>query len=62
MGPNQTSKLLHSKGNHTQNKKTIYGMGKNICKCNKGVNMQNIHTAHTTKQEKKAQLNQKMGR
>ena len=28
MGPNQTYKLLHSKGNHTQNEKTTYKMGK----------------------------------
>ena len=32
MGPNQTYKLLHSKGNHQQNKKTTYRMGENICK------------------------------
>ena len=30
MGPNQTHKLLHSKGNHQQNKKTIYRMGESI--------------------------------
>ena len=28
----QTYKLLHSKGNHKQNKKTTYGLGENICK------------------------------
>jgi len=27
MGPNQTSKLLYSKGNHKQNEKTTCGMG-----------------------------------
>ena len=27
MGPNQTSKLLYSKGNHKQNEKTACGMG-----------------------------------
>jgi len=33
MWPNQTDKLLHSKGN---NKKTIYWMGENSCKwCNR---------------------------
>ena len=32
MGPNQTYKLLHSKGNHKQNEKTAYGLGENICK------------------------------
>ena len=50
MGPNQTYKLLHSKGNHKQNEKTTDGMGENICKqCNQqGVNIQNIQTAHIT--------------
>ena len=32
MGPNQTYKLLHSKGNHKQNEKTIYELGEHICK------------------------------
>ena len=27
MGPHQTKKFLHSKGNHQQNKKTNHGMG-----------------------------------
>ena len=50
MGPNETSKLLHSKGNHKQNEKTTYGIGEYICKwCDKqGLNFQNIQTAHTT--------------
>ena len=30
MGPNQTYKLLHSKGNHKQKEKTTYGLGENI--------------------------------
>ena len=30
MGPNQTYKLLHSKGNHKQNKKTTYRVGENF--------------------------------
>ena len=30
--PNQTYKLLHSKGNHKQNEKPTYRMGENICK------------------------------
>ena len=35
MGPDQTYKLLHSKGNHKKREKTTYGMGENICKqCN----------------------------
>ena len=29
MGPNQTEKLLHSKGNQKENKKTTYRMGEN---------------------------------
>ena len=32
MGPNQTSKFLHSKGNPKQHKKTTHRMGENICK------------------------------
>ena len=32
MGPNQAYKLLHSKENHKQNKKTTYGMEENIWK------------------------------
>ena len=32
MGLHQAKKLLHSKGNHQQNKKTIHRMGENICK------------------------------
>ena len=31
MGPNQTYKLLYSKSNHKQNKKTAYKLGENIC-------------------------------
>ena len=52
MGPNQTYKLLHSKGNQKQNEKTTYRVGKNICKqCDwQGLNFQNIQTAHTTQQ------------
>ena len=29
-GPNQTYKLLNSKGNHKQNKKTVCGMGQRL--------------------------------
>ena len=32
MGPNQTYKLLHSKGNPKQNANTSYGIGESICK------------------------------
>ena len=50
MGPNQTYKLWHSKGNHKQNKMTTYRMGQNICKWFdwQGLNFQNIQTAHIT--------------
>ena len=63
MGPNQTQKLLHSKGNHQQNKKITHGMGENICK---QYNQQrlifwNIQTVHTTQYLKHKQPNQKMG-
>ena len=35
MEPNQTYKLLNSKGNHKQNEKITYELGENICKqCN----------------------------
>ena len=64
MGPIQTYKLLHSKGNHKQNEKTTYRLGENICKwCDwQGVNFQNIPTAHTTQQQKNKQPNGKTGR
>ena len=32
MGPNQTYKLLYSKGNHKQNEKPTYELGETICK------------------------------
>ena len=54
MGPNQTYKLLHNKGNHKQNEKTTYRMGENICKwCAwQGLNFQNTQIAYTTQQQK----------
>ena len=57
-----TYKLLHSKGNHKQAKKTIYGLREIICKwCDwQGTNFQNIQTAHTAQYTLKK--NQKMGR
>ena len=44
MGPNETSKLLHSKGNYKQDKKATLRMGENICKRinEQRVNLQNI--------------------
>ena len=49
MGPNQTLKLLHNKGNYKQSKKTSWRMGENIFKwCNwQGINFQNMQTAYT---------------
>ena len=32
MGPNETSKLLHSKRNHKEDEKITLRMGENICK------------------------------
>ena len=63
MGPNQTYKLLHSKENHKQNKKTTHRMGENICKQwdQQGLNFQNTQTAHTTQQKQKTN-NLKMGK
>ena len=48
MEPNETYKLLHSKGNHKQDEKTTLKMGENICKRINGqrINLQNIETAH----------------
>ena len=48
MGPNQTYKLLHSKG------KKKYGMGENSFKqCNQqGLNLQYIQTTPTAQQQK----------
>ena len=56
MGPNKANKLLHSKGNHKQDKKTTYRI-EDICKqCDQqGLNFENIQTAHTTWQQKKKQ-------
>ena len=44
MGPNQTYKLLHSKGNHKENERTAYGVGESICIwCERqGINFQNM--------------------
>ena len=50
VGLHQTEKLLHSKGNHQQNKKATYDMGENICKPYiwYGVNIKNTQGTHTT--------------
>ena len=50
IGPHQTYILLHSKGNHRQNKKANYRLGEKICKgCSwQGLNFQNVRKAVTT--------------
>ena len=47
MGPIETQKFLHSKGNK-QNKKTTHRLGENICKqCHQqGISLQNLQTVH----------------
>ena len=65
MRPNQSYKLLHSKGNHTQNEKTTYRLEENTGDHRdwQGLNFQNIQTAHTTQyQKKKNNPIKKMGR
>ena len=54
MGPNETEKLLHSKGNHKQDQKTTLRMGENICKWSNRlrINLQNTQTAHGTQYQK----------
>ena len=51
MGPSQTCKLMHSKGNNQHNKKANYRLGENIRKqCNwQELTFENIQ-AHTTQQ------------
>ena len=64
MGPNQTEKLLHSKGNQKENKKATYRIGENSFKwCNwQGLNLQNIQATYTTQQQKNQSINGKMGK
>ena len=51
MGPNQTYKLLHSKGNHKQNEKNLKSRRKYLQIMQPtGFNFQNIQTAYTTQQ------------
>ena len=64
MGPNETSKLLHSKGNYKQNEKTTLRMGENIFQLSKWqkINLQNLQAAHAAQQRKNKIPNPKMGR
>ena len=64
MGPNETQKLLHSKGNHKQDEKTTLRMGENICQRSnrQRINLQNIQTAHGVQYTKNKRPNLKNGR
>ena len=55
MGPNQTYKLLHSKGNHLKTMKRQTTERENMCKwCHRqGLDLQNIQRGHTIQQQKK---------
>ena len=55
MGPNETYKLLHSKGNHKQDKKATLRMEENICQWSnwQRINLQNIQAAHAAQYQKK---------
>ena len=62
MGPNETSKLLHSKRNYNQDEKTTLRMGENICKRSnwQRINLQNLQAAHAAQYQKKNKPNPKM--
>ena len=64
MGPNQTEKLLHSKGNHKQDEKTTLRMGGNICKRSnrQRINLPNLQAAHAAQYQNYKQPNPKMSR
>ena len=64
MGPNQTYKLSHSKGNHRPNEKTTYRMEENICKqCDsQGLNFQNKQLMYNYNSTTTKTTNQNMGR
>ena len=54
MGPNQTYKLFHSKGNHKQNEDNLQNRRKYLpVMWLTGVYFQNIQIAHTTQQQQK---------
>ena len=64
MGPNQTEKFLHSKGNPKQHKKATHRMGENLCKSNnsQGIHLQNLETPSAAQCQKNKQPHQKMSR
>ena len=62
MGPKQTYRLLHSKGNHKQNKKTTYEKIFANEATDKGLISKNIQAAHAAQYDKKKQPDPKMGR
>ena len=63
MGPNETEKLLHSKGNDKQDEKATLRMGEIIWKWSnwQRINLQYFQAAHAAQYQKK-QPNPKMGR
>ena len=63
MGPNQTYKPLHSKGNHKPNEKTAHRIRENICKwcVQRGLKFPKYTNSSSTLTTKK-QSNWKMGR
>ena len=63
MGPDQTYKLLHSKGNYKQGEKTTLGMGENNSKWNnwQRINFQNKQAAHISKYQENSPV-KKWGR
>ena len=54
MGPNETLKLMHSKGNQKQDEKTMPRMGENIWKQSnwQSINLQNLQAAHAAQYQK----------
>ena len=55
MGLHEIKKLLHIERNYTQNEKTTYSMGEDICKQYiwRGVNIQNIQRMSITQCKEK---------
>ena len=64
MGPNQTQKFLHSKGNHQQNKKATYRLGEKFANnvTDKGLISKIYKQPIQFNNNNKKQPSQKMGR